>query len=544
VLLAVLIIRLLAGLLAGLLPATIAHAEEVASKALRVATSGDYAPFSFTSEPAATPGTAVADVAVDGGTSDEAAASGTAGSATVASASNVTASARDLGLSGFDIDVATMFARDTGRRAGFLRFRWPDLGRQLAAGDFDLAMSGVTIRPERSVAGRYSVPVAETHAVALTWKGSGVTDVKGLDWPSRRIAVNAGGHLENVARETFRRAIVVAIPDNEAVRMAMLDRGFDAVVTDNYEARVWTAGVRNVVVLGPLSDDRKAYLLPAGNGDLAAELDRWLLAREKDGTLARLRSRYFCGDAAPVAGDSAAACAEASAAANPVAALASAVVERLALMPMVYQAKRLAGKPVEDKDQEAAVLESAVRALTEAAAAAGTPPPDAEAGKQLFAVLIAMGKDVQQALADEDARRRPGTVRYRPKASATGGVASGTPPASASNAIPPDTAATDPAAAAPPPASSTVAAVAAAEEARRPGLRKPVYDLATQLRPAIGRITDKIARIIAAMDTPVTVAEARRHLVDTLKAKGVKPERIDELAAAVVRISGQRPVSK
>jgi cyclohexadienyl dehydratase len=49
---------------------------------------------------------------------------------------------------GFDIDVAKRVATDLGVRLELVRFRWPELRTDLAAGKFDVAMSGVTLRPD------------------------------------------------------------------------------------------------------------------------------------------------------------------------------------------------------------------------------------------------------------------------------------------------------------------------------------------------------------------------------------------------------------
>lgn len=449
------------------------------AKVLRVATSGDYAPFSFSSSPGSP--------AADG--SD---------------------------LAGFDIEVARLFARERGYRLEFLRFRWPDLGKELAAGSFDVAMGGITLRPERSISGRYSVPVVATHAVALTWKGSGSTTLAELDKAGHRVFVNAGGHLERVADQAFRRAQVHPVADNDAVRMALLDRACDAVVTDDIEQKVWTAGARGVVTIGPLSSDRKAYLLPAARGDLEAELDRWLIAKEKDGTLARLRAAAF-GDGE--AGN--------EATATPEAAFASAVAERQALMPMVWAAKRKAGKPVEDKAQEAAVLESALAALAAAAAAQGQPAPDAASARLVFEQLIVLGKDAQQVLADRDERRRPGTVQNRSVAAPAVGAV---PPPSPANG-----AATAPAA--------PEAGAAPADKPRDPSAPRE-YDLGADLRPAISRITDKIARTMLAMEPATSSTKFGRALNDQLTEGPVKSERIQPLIDALVVWSSRRPFGK
>src|SRR2546422_3176740 len=101
--------------------------------------------------------------------------------------------ARDGRLEGLDVEIARRFAHDGGRRLELVPFRWPELTRDLAAGRFDLAMGGVTLRPERAVAGVFTRPVAEAGAVVLAHQR--------LDPRSSwiRLGGNAGGHLERLA---------------------------------------------------------------------------------------------------------------------------------------------------------------------------------------------------------------------------------------------------------------------------------------------------------------------------------------------------------
>jgi cyclohexadienyl dehydratase len=269
---------------------------------------------------------------------------------------------------GFDAAIAEAFADHHGLRIEWVAFRWPELSSLLAAGAFDVAMSGITVRPERSVAGRFSVPVARTGAMVLVRQrgeveGSNVEGrLRALDVVGSRIAVNAGGHLERIARAHFRAAEILAIPDNAAVRDALLSGRVDAVVTDNLEAPRWRQGRSDLAAIGPFTRDRKAYLLPTANAALAARLDEWLLASERNGTLAKLRARYL----GPAVGP---------APAEPLEALLAAVDERLSLMPFVADAKRRSGAHVIDAAREARVLSAASRAVAAAARSIGVAPP-------------------------------------------------------------------------------------------------------------------------------------------------------------------------
>ena len=292
--------------------------------ALRVGTSGDYAPFSV--------------LAADGT------------------------------LGGFDVEIARSYAADRGRALVLVPFRWPELATRLAAGDFDVVMSGVTVRPDRLVTGIMTATVARAEAVlavvASAPSGAGGTD---FDRPQRTIAVNRGGHLEQVARARFPRARLVPVDDNASLPALLARREADAIVTDTLELAAFNArcvadatsdATPCLRVADRLARDRKAYWLPLSQAALAADLDLWLLARERSGWLPDHRARVL-GDAEAVPLDA------------PLAALIEHVRRRLSLMPAVAAAKRVAGLPIEDRTREAAVA----RAAAARATAAGLDTP-------------------------------------------------------------------------------------------------------------------------------------------------------------------------
>jgi cyclohexadienyl dehydratase len=313
--------------------------------------------------------------------------------------------------SGFDIAVARAYAQERGLGLEFVRFRWPDLVRDLEAGRFDVVMSGVTVRPERSLAGRFSVPVVESVAVLLLRQPERWSAAEELDRPDVRIGVNAGGYLERVAQEHFPRATLISIDDNAAVREALLAGNLDAAVTDSLEAPQWKRGAEELGQTATFTRDRKAYLVRADHPTLAADLDRWLLDREADGSLARLRREHLGAGA------------EALPTATPLGALIAAMDERLALMPLVAAAKRRAGVPLEVPEREAVVLEAAVAGTREAAARAGVSPLPEAAVRAIFAAQLAAAKQVQanalrdpslvleQPIPDLDKQLRPALLR-------------------------------------------------------------------------------------------------------------------------------------
>lgn len=302
---------------------------------LRVATTGDYAPFSLT--------TATGD------------------------------------REGLDIDIVRRLGTDLGCTVQLLSFKWPELHAQLETGAVDLVASGITMRPERAVIGRFSRPYAITGALALI-RATDADRFKApadLNQPGVRIAVNAGGHLERVARVLLPQAKIRPQHDNRALPQALRNGSADAVMSDSAEARAWLSD--DLRVVGPFTHDYKALLLPAGAGDLAARINTWLQAREDDGWLGAQRTRYL---GAAAATDAARAGREA---------VAALIRLRLELMPAVGAAKRHAGLPIEDKTQERRVL---VRVAAQA-------PAHPVRLANVYGQLIALAKAVQNAHATE-----------------------------------------------------------------------------------------------------------------------------------------------
>jgi cyclohexadienyl dehydratase len=313
-------------------------------------------------------------------------------------------------LEGFDIAVARAYAQERGLAIEFVRFSWPKLTTGLARGRFDVAMSGVTVRPERSAVGRFTVTVVETGAVLIVRQPERWAQLEDLDRQDIRIGVNAGGHLERVALARFPRATLVAIRDNRAVRRALIEANIHAAVSDSLEAPIWLRGTEGLAVFGPFTKDRKAYLVSEDRPGLAADLDAWLLARERDGTLAGLRREYLGEAAAPPV-------------ATPLASLLAAIDERLALMPMIGAAKRRSGLPLEVPEREEAVLDAAVASARSAATRTGAARPPERAVRVLFRAQMEAAKEVQwnavrdpafsapEPLPDLDASLRPAVLR-------------------------------------------------------------------------------------------------------------------------------------
>jgi cyclohexadienyl dehydratase len=281
-------------------------------------------------------------------------------------------------LTGFDVTMAQRLAHDLGRPVELVAFRWPDLVGQLRAGAFDVAMSGVTVRADRALSVGFTRPYAVSGAVAVIRAADRekYRSIAALDRENVRIAVNRGGHLEQVARQQFSHAQIVPLADNAALPHALAHGDVDAAISEEFEAHTWTP--QAFVTLGPFTRDRKAYAVRRERSELLHQIDDWLAAREADGWLNEQRRRWL--------GESAVRTTEQAG----LEALVAAMDLRLQLMPFVAAVKRREHLPIADPAQEARVIER----VRSAATAAGLPP---DAVAELFRIQMEAAKAVEQA---------------------------------------------------------------------------------------------------------------------------------------------------
>ncbi|RIK98015.1 MAG: ABC transporter substrate-binding protein, partial [Proteobacteria bacterium] len=260
-----------------------ARAQEALPTSLRVGTSGDYAPFSETR----------------GG---------------------VTA--------GFDVELAQRFAREAGFDIEWVTFDWPALAADVAAGRFDVAMSGITWTPERATVGFLTRAVAAT---GPCWLGASTP---------KRVGVNRGGALERFARRRFAGAEIHAADDNASVPDLLARGAVDAIVTDRFEIAHWRrAGWPEHCE--PATERKVYWVSPERAGDLGPRLDAWLARNEA--FVDALRARWLRASAPRGDADHA----------------IDLVARRLALMPAVARAKAARGLPLVDAAREQKVLDGA-----------------------------------------------------------------------------------------------------------------------------------------------------------------------------------------
>jgi cyclohexadienyl dehydratase len=218
-----------------------------ATRTLRIATTGDYAPFSLE---------------------------------------------RDGQLTGADIQMGRALAAHLGAEARFVRTSWPRLLDDLRDGRFDVAISGIAFTPERAALGLYSGPyqVGGKTLIARCSERERFDTPAEIDQPGVRVIVNPGGTNERYVREHVSRAQVIVHPDNRGVFAEIASGRADVMVTDDVEAelqaRRWPGRLCRTYPATLTQGDKR--ILMTRDPALQSAVDTWLQSQVAAGEPQRL----------------------------------------------------------------------------------------------------------------------------------------------------------------------------------------------------------------------------------------------------------------
>ena len=201
-------------------------------------------------------------------------------------------------VAGFDVDLAAAAARALDARLEIVLVgRFDDLLPGLAAGRYDVVMSGLTRTLARARVVAFSDPYFASGLQVLTRPGARFATLASLAAAHATVAVRAGTTAESFARTTLAGVAVRALPTDAAV-FAAVDRGeTDAAVTDYISAR--DAEVRGQV-RAPLValEDRRftvehfAFAVRHGDADWLGWLNLLLRESKASGEFHALAARY------------------------------------------------------------------------------------------------------------------------------------------------------------------------------------------------------------------------------------------------------------
>ena len=197
---------------------------------------------------------------------------------------------------GADIDLARDLADSLAVDVVFVRTTWPNLLRDLAAGHFDVAMSGVsrTLPRQRSAFFTRAYHVGGKTPIARCKDAKRYRSVDRINHPDVRVVVNPGGTNERFVDNRLPDATKRLHDDNRTIFDRIIAGDADVMVTDRIEVTLQSArheGELCSTTADNFTYQEKAYLLPQDPA-WHAYADAWLTERLRDGTVAAALARH------------------------------------------------------------------------------------------------------------------------------------------------------------------------------------------------------------------------------------------------------------
>jgi polar amino acid transport system substrate-binding protein len=179
---------------------------------------------------------------------------------------------------GFNVEVATMLAKDLKVKPVFVDMKWDGLIPALLSGKVDILLGSHTNTPERALAVNFSPRLEKTEVVLIVGKDNPMTSLDQLDAEGKKITCNLGSTSEKAAKMIFQKASIHSLPDIQSAFMEIESGRADACVTDMYMASPYTR--KHAETTKIMTDDRGDNIVVSREYGHAAmrkqDMDLWV----------------------------------------------------------------------------------------------------------------------------------------------------------------------------------------------------------------------------------------------------------------------------
>ena len=189
---------------------------------------------------------------------------------------------------GFDADLARAFAESLGVTAEFTVIDWDNKTLELNAGNIDCIWNGMTLTEGVKAAMETSKPYCGNAQVVVAPKDK----AQGLDYAKVTFAVEAGSAADELAQEKGWQ--VVSLQSQGDALLEVASGASDACIIDQLMAGAMIGegtSYPDLVLVEGLNAEEYGVGFRKGS-DLAAQLDTFLDAKYRDGTLQQIAALY------------------------------------------------------------------------------------------------------------------------------------------------------------------------------------------------------------------------------------------------------------
>lgn len=198
---------------------------------------------------------------------------------------------------GFDMDLVRELGKREGYKIEIVSMTLDGLIPSLMADNIDVAVSALTITPERSEKVDFTKPYINAGLTVMTTRDNApkIKSLKDLEGKCLCAEIGSSGALfmkriPGTTIRTFNSAADAFLELNKNGCYAMLNDG----PVNKYFLRQDAAKSMNLVALDwVVSDDQYGFAVKKGNAELLKKLDDALDAMKKDGTYDRIYDKWF-----------------------------------------------------------------------------------------------------------------------------------------------------------------------------------------------------------------------------------------------------------
>ncbi len=197
---------------------------------------------------------------------------------------------------GFDVDVANAICEKINCTAEFNTTAWDGLFAALEAGEFDMAVSGISITEERDQTFDFTDPyLVVQQAIAVRSEDEALTLEDFQSNADLRVGSQTGTTNASLAEELFTRERVNLYDTFNAAAQALVNGDVDGMIIDGTAADAFVqeyAGELVVNIVGLTTDDPLGFMFPEGSENVDA-FNAGLAAIIEDGTMDELVAKWF-----------------------------------------------------------------------------------------------------------------------------------------------------------------------------------------------------------------------------------------------------------
>ncbi len=199
---------------------------------------------------------------------------------------------------GFDAELAEDLAAALGVKLEYVPTSWPTLMADTLAGNFDLAICGITITEARQEQALMSVGYLENGKTVLcrAEDADKYTSLEAINRPEVRVMENPGGLNEKFARENLPDATLIIHDVNQEIPGLIAVGEADVMITEIMEAGYYVGQDSRLaapLIYEPFTQGELGVLMPKGSEDLLVFVNTFLEDEIASGRIDELAEEYI-----------------------------------------------------------------------------------------------------------------------------------------------------------------------------------------------------------------------------------------------------------